>query len=85
MTLPAIDRERLRQALRRQQARFAETHPRFAEAYARGQRNLFGGVPMTWMNEAAGGFPLYLDRAWERALETSTDTSTAGPGGATRA
>jgi glutamate-1-semialdehyde 2,1-aminomutase len=56
----AIDRERVRGALSREQTRFAATHPRSAEAFARGQRNLFGGVPMTWMNKAAGGFPLYL-------------------------
>jgi glutamate-1-semialdehyde 2,1-aminomutase len=28
-----------------------------------GSRNLFGRVPMTWMNKNAGGFPIYLAKA----------------------
>ena len=36
---------------------------RSAAAYAEGKTHLFGGVPMTWMNKTAGGFPLYLDAA----------------------
>ncbi|MEA2643141.1 MAG: glutamate-semialdehyde -aminomutase, partial [Chloroflexota bacterium] len=28
-----------------------------------GSRNLFGRVPMTWMNKNAGGFPVYLAKA----------------------
>jgi glutamate-1-semialdehyde 2,1-aminomutase len=42
---------------------FARRHPRSAAAYAAARPHLLGGVPMTWMNLAAGGFPLYLDRA----------------------
>jgi glutamate-1-semialdehyde 2,1-aminomutase len=58
-----IDRQHLKSLLEQERTRYAETHPRGAEAYARAQRNLFGGVPMTWMNKAAGGFPLYLSGA----------------------
>jgi glutamate-1-semialdehyde 2,1-aminomutase len=58
-----IDRQRLAMLLQAERAQFAELHPRSADAYAHGRRHLFGGVPMTWMNKAAGGFPLYLDRA----------------------
>jgi glutamate-1-semialdehyde 2,1-aminomutase len=58
-----IDRRHLKQLLDREQGRFAEQHPRSASAYRRGATHLFGGVPMTWMNKAAGRFPLYLDRA----------------------
>jgi glutamate-1-semialdehyde 2,1-aminomutase len=58
-----IDRTRLDRLLARERARFAELHPRSAAAYADGRRSMFGGVPMTWMNKAAGGFPLYLDAA----------------------
>jgi glutamate-1-semialdehyde 2,1-aminomutase len=45
-----------------ERAAFAERNPRSAAAY-RGAANLFGGVPMTWMNKRAGGFPLYLATA----------------------
>jgi glutamate-1-semialdehyde 2,1-aminomutase len=58
-----IDRSRLRQLLDRERAAFAAAHPRSAAAYAAAQPHLLGGVPMTWMNMAAGGFPLYLQRA----------------------
>jgi len=34
-------------------------HPRSAVHYS-DARNLFGRVPMTWMNKWPGGFPLYL-------------------------
>jgi glutamate-1-semialdehyde 2,1-aminomutase len=58
-----IDRSRLRRLLADERAAFAASHPRSADAYANAQPNLLGGVPMTWMNMAAGGFPLYLARA----------------------
>ena len=58
-----IDRNRLRTLLDRERAAFADAHPRSAAAYAAARPHLLGGVPMTWMNLAAGGFPLYLDHA----------------------
>lgn len=58
-----IDRSRLATLLAAEQARYAAEHPRSAALYAEAN-NLFGRVPMTWMNMWTGGFPLYLDRAW---------------------
>jgi glutamate-1-semialdehyde 2,1-aminomutase len=58
--MTAIDRQRLRSLLDRERAAFADAHPRSAAAHAAGAPHLLGGVPMTWMNMAAGGFPLYL-------------------------
>jgi glutamate-1-semialdehyde 2,1-aminomutase len=55
-----IDRARLERLLSAELARYAELHVCSAEAYAAGRTSLFGGVPMTWMNKAAGRFPLYL-------------------------
>jgi glutamate-1-semialdehyde 2,1-aminomutase len=37
--------------------------------------NLFGQVPMTWMNKWAGGFPIYLDHAKGNRI-TSVDGHT---------
>ncbi len=54
-----IDRERLAALLENERAEFAERNPRSAAAY-KDASNLFGRVPMTWMNKLAGGFPLYL-------------------------
>ena len=48
--------------------------------------HLLGGVPMTWMNIAAGGFPLYLDHAHAApGSPTSTATSTSTSRSATPA
>ncbi len=58
-----IDRARLADLLARERATFAESHPRSRAEYERSRTVLFGGVPMTWMNKAAGGFPLYVDTA----------------------
>lgn len=58
-----IDRQHLADLTARERATFAERHPRSRAAYATAAASLLGGVPMTWMNLAAGGFPVYLDGA----------------------
>ena len=58
-----IDRERLAALLGRERDSFAERHPRSRAAYAAAGANLLGNVPMTWMNKAAGRFPVYLAEA----------------------
>ena len=61
--MTALDRARLANLSARERERFAQLHPRSAAAYADAQTSLFGGVPMTWMNKAAGGFPLFVASA----------------------
>ncbi|MBG0831935.1 aminotransferase class III-fold pyridoxal phosphate-dependent enzyme [Planomonospora sp. ID67723] len=58
-----IDRSRLAQLLERERRDFRERNPRSAAAYEQARAHLFGGVPMTWMNKTAAGFPLYLSEA----------------------
>jgi glutamate-1-semialdehyde 2,1-aminomutase len=58
-----IDRTRVRELLARERDRFTEAHPRSRGLFERGRRTLLGGVPMTWMLEWAGGFPVFVDRA----------------------
>ncbi|GAA3805072.1 aspartate aminotransferase family protein [Sphaerisporangium flaviroseum] len=58
-----IDRARLSHLLDRERRAFRERNPRSAAAYEQARANLFGGVPMTWMNKTAAGFPLYLAEA----------------------
>ena len=57
-----LDRARLDSLLQDEQATYAQSNPRSAGLFAQAG-NLFGRVPMTWMNMWSGGFPLYLDRA----------------------
>jgi len=47
----------------RERSRYSELHPRSLAAYREAAPDLFGGVPMTWMNKWTGGFPLFLDGA----------------------
>ncbi|MBA2456020.1 MAG: aminotransferase class III-fold pyridoxal phosphate-dependent enzyme, partial [Nocardioidaceae bacterium] len=54
-----IDRDRLAFLTRRERETHRRRNPRSAAAYAQAE-HLFGRVPMTWMNLAAGGFPVYL-------------------------
>ncbi|WP_299441938.1 transaminase [uncultured Phycicoccus sp.] len=56
------DRARLARLLAAEQETYTSLHPRSQHLFAAGT-NLFGRVPMTWMNKWSGGFPLYLDRA----------------------
>ncbi|KRF25425.1 transaminase [Phycicoccus sp. Soil803] len=57
-----LDRARLATLLQAEQAAYTERHPR-SRALFEEAGNLFGRVPMTWMNMWSGGFPLYLDHA----------------------
>ena len=51
-----------RTLLAAEQAEYTQRHPRSRELFEQGS-NLFGKVPMTWMNKWSGGFPLYLEHA----------------------
>ncbi len=57
-----IDRNRLSSLFAEEQKLFASRNPKSKAAYEAAD-NLFGRVPMTWMNKKAGGFPVYFDRA----------------------
>jgi glutamate-1-semialdehyde 2,1-aminomutase len=57
-----IDRQRLAELHAQEQALFLERNPKSKAAYEAAD-NLFGRVPMTWMNKKAGGFPLYFAKA----------------------
>jgi glutamate-1-semialdehyde 2,1-aminomutase len=60
--MATLDRSRLAALLAAEQAAYTSSHPRSRQLFAAAD-NLFGRVPMTWMNMWSGGFPLYLDRA----------------------
>jgi glutamate-1-semialdehyde 2,1-aminomutase len=57
-----LDRARLASLLDAEQAAYTSAHPRSRALFGEAG-NLFGRVPMTWMNMWTGGFPLYLDHA----------------------
>lgn len=57
--MTVINRARLAELVARERALYVRLHPRSAAHYS-AAHNLFGRVPMTWMNKWPGGFPLYL-------------------------
>ena len=59
----AIDRERLGGLLRAEEERFVAQHPRSRELFEQGRRSLLAGVPMPWMTEWAGPFPVLAAEA----------------------
>ena len=58
-----IDRDRLHELLRAEEERFVAEHPRSRELFERGRRSLLAGVPMPWMTEWAGAFPVFVAEA----------------------
>jgi glutamate-1-semialdehyde 2,1-aminomutase len=63
MPLTTVDRTRLADLHAREEARFEETHPRSLELSRRAQASLLAGVPMHWMTEWAGAFPVFVEEA----------------------
>ena len=57
-----IDRSRLAELYSREKETYALRNPKSLAAYEAAD-NLFGRVPMTWMNKKAGGFPIYFSKA----------------------
>jgi glutamate-1-semialdehyde 2,1-aminomutase len=55
-----IDRERLNQLLKMEEARFHQDHPKSYELFQRARKSLPGGVPMLWMIRWAGTFPIFV-------------------------
>jgi glutamate-1-semialdehyde 2,1-aminomutase len=49
--------------MQREERRFVREHPRSAELFERAKRSMLGGVPMPWMTEWAGPFPVFVDEA----------------------
>jgi glutamate-1-semialdehyde 2,1-aminomutase len=57
-----IDRSNLAVLLDRERKTYSENHQKSFALY-KDAKNLFGGVPMPWMNKWVGGFPLYMQGA----------------------
>ena len=75
MATRTIDRARLADLRAREEAAFVAAHPRSADLHRRARGSLLGGVPMPWMSEWAGAFPVFVDRA-KGARFTDVDGNT---------
>ncbi len=63
MPTHGVDRHRLQEQLDAERGRFARTHPRSKDLYQQARENMLYGVPMPWMVEWPGDFPIYARRA----------------------
>ena len=63
MAEPNLDRNKLKELMAREEARFIADHPKSAAAYKHAQNTLLGGVPMNWMKKWAGAFPVFVKSA----------------------
>jgi glutamate-1-semialdehyde 2,1-aminomutase len=58
-----IDRTRIAELMDRELERFERDHPRSGDLFERGKANLLAGVPMPWMSEWAGPYPVFVAEA----------------------
>ncbi len=55
--MTAIDRNRLKSLMEREQKHFIDERPKSKAVFERGKKSLLSGVPMNWMVKWAGAFP----------------------------
>jgi glutamate-1-semialdehyde 2,1-aminomutase len=63
MRVERVDAGQVRRLFQDERARFVAAHPRSMELYERGKRSLLAGVPMPWMTQWAGPFPVFVEEA----------------------
>ena len=63
MTDSTVDRSRLAPLQAREEQLFVQLHPRSKALHDRAGRSLLAGVPMHWMVEWAGSFPVFVAEA----------------------
>ena len=59
----AVDRARVQEVLERETRRFVRANPRSRRLFERAKRSMIGGVPMNWMIEWPGPFPIFMREA----------------------
>jgi glutamate-1-semialdehyde 2,1-aminomutase len=58
-----VSEERLAELMAVEERRFVQDHGGSAELFERAKGSLLGGVPMPWMTEWAGPFPVFVESA----------------------
>ena len=72
MSQTTVDRARLSELMAREQELFTRTHPRSGALFEAAGRSMLAGVPMPWMTEWAGRYPVFVAEA-EGARFTDVD------------
>ena len=58
-----VDRGKIETVLEREGRDFVRAHPRSKRMFERARRSMIGGVPMNWMIEWPGAFPIFAAKA----------------------
>ncbi len=58
-----IDRVHVQRVIAREEARFVRGHPRSRRLFERARKSMMAGVPMNWMIEWPGPFPIFAKEA----------------------
>ncbi len=61
--MSAIDRTRLQEVIAAEEARFVRAHPRSKKLFERARKTMIGGVPMNWMIDWPGPYPIFMKEA----------------------
>ena len=70
-----INRTRLAELRKIEDARFLALHPKSGELFEKGKANMPGGVPMSWMAKWPGAYPVFIENA-KGARFTDVDGNT---------
>ena len=54
-----IDRVRVGKIIDREEKQFSKSHPRSRSMFERACKSMIGGVPMNWMIEWPGPYPIF--------------------------
>ena len=58
-----INRTRLVELRKKEDARFLALHPKSGDLFEAGKKNMPGGVPMSWMAKWPGAYPVFIETA----------------------
>jgi glutamate-1-semialdehyde 2,1-aminomutase len=61
--MSAIDRTKVQAVIAKEEKRFVRAHPNSKRLFRRARKSMIGGVPMNWMNEWPGPFPIFMKEA----------------------
>ena len=61
--MTTIDRVRIAEVIAAEEKRFVREHPKSRRLFDRARKSLIGGVPMNWMIEWPGPFPIFAREA----------------------
>ncbi len=61
--MSTIDRAKVQAVLEAEERRFAKAHPTSRRLFERARKTMIGGVPMNWMIEWPGSYPLFMKEA----------------------